>query len=122
MGALVGVAGFCILVVAGAWGVCVCTIPGSVAFFCSEIFCCDVVGGDGAGVVHPATSKTMHRALNNSKKLFCITPAMRKRAIKVLLLCIFFFGKEISLILRKPDKSGTMPGITSERERGLPRV
>ena len=75
---------------------CVCTIAGSVAFFCSEILCFDVVvvGGDGAGVVHPATSMIMHSALNKIKKIFCINPAKRKRAIKVLLILIFEMEKK----------------------------
>ena len=93
VGVFVGVVvWFCVLVVSGTGVVtgvcCVCTIAGSVAFFCSEILCFDVVvvGGDGAGVVHPATSMAMHSALTTIKKLFCINPDQSKRAIKVLLI------------------------------------
>jgi hypothetical protein len=89
-GAGVSVVWVRILVVSGTRVVggvcCVCTIPGSVAFFRSEILCCDVFGVDGAGVVHPATSMTIHSALNKIKKILCINPAKRKRAIKVLII------------------------------------
>jgi len=95
----VGVVWFCILVVSGIGVVtgvcCVCTIAGSGVFFCSEIVCCGMVRGDGAGVVHPATSTTMQSALTTIKKLFCITPAGKKRAIKVL----FIFGREKKFFL-----------------------
>ena len=89
--AFVGVVWFCIPVVSGTRVVTgvgwVCAITGSVAFFCSDIFCCGVVDGAcGAGEVHPATSITMQSALTTIKKIFCINPAERKRAIKVLFI------------------------------------
>jgi hypothetical protein len=98
---------------------CVCTIAGSVVFFCSEILCFDVVvvGGDGAGVVHPATSITMHSALTTIKKIFCINPAKWKRAIKVLLL--FEMERKFARYLGECDGSGEIPDKKSGHERGL---
>jgi hypothetical protein len=85
---LVGVVWFCILIVPGTrvvtgmgWD---CTVTGAVAFFCSEKFCCDVFVIGGSWVVHPAISMRIPSVVNKIKIIFCINPAERKRAIKVL--------------------------------------
>ena len=76
-----GVVWFCILDVLGivvvtdeCCGVGVISV--SAEFFCSEILSLDEVGGDGAGVVHPAASMTMQSALITFNNHFCITPAL----------------------------------------------